>query len=275
MDYDENKFVRVKDLKNAAGQNKNLTDNLDNRTEILTYNNAWAHNSYCRGKNLGTQITDEQWAAIKAGKFADIYPNDYWNITMSDGKVHRLRVMGVQIYHSYKILLGNWTNHIVIRDETQAFHGINDTATAVGHIYNSYIYNTDFPAYLAMLEEAVGAEHVMPFRDYVADAISEESPYEVSHRIEVKDCKIFLPSYMNIMGDNTRFPFTGWKCVGSVYWPYFFYMGGYYQGFTADSYSKTQWTWVELSHRFYRDYNPTNPTNTGNMKPSPCFMLQG
>lgn len=41
---------------------------------------AGYHNSIYRGKNLGTAVTDEQWAAIKAGTFDDLFIGDYWKI---------------------------------------------------------------------------------------------------------------------------------------------------------------------------------------------------
>ena len=40
--------------------------------------NAGFHNSIYRGKNLGGTVTDEQWAAIKAGTFDDLFIGDYW-----------------------------------------------------------------------------------------------------------------------------------------------------------------------------------------------------
>ena len=39
---------------------------------------ATLHNSYYRGKNLGSNITEAQSAAIRAGTFEDLYLGDYW-----------------------------------------------------------------------------------------------------------------------------------------------------------------------------------------------------
>lgn len=51
---------------------------LNERTEILTYHNGTSHNARPRGKNLGSEYTAAQAAAIKAGTFLDLYPGDYW-----------------------------------------------------------------------------------------------------------------------------------------------------------------------------------------------------
>ena len=62
-------------------QVKNNTDAIDVRLEIQ--NNAGFHNSIYRGKNLGADVTDEQWAAIKAGTFDDLFIGDYWSKKIS------------------------------------------------------------------------------------------------------------------------------------------------------------------------------------------------
>ena len=53
---------------------------LDTMLRIMVPNGAGAHNATFRGKNLGTSVTSEQWAAIKAGTFKDLYLGDYWSI---------------------------------------------------------------------------------------------------------------------------------------------------------------------------------------------------
>ena len=45
----------------------------------LIYNGV-AHNGSYRGKYLGTSVTAEQYAAISAGTFEDLYIGDYWTI---------------------------------------------------------------------------------------------------------------------------------------------------------------------------------------------------
>lgn len=50
----------------------------DDLLRIMTAPNAGAHNAVYRGKALGGEVTDAQWAAIEAGLFNDLYIGDYW-----------------------------------------------------------------------------------------------------------------------------------------------------------------------------------------------------
>ena len=47
---------------------------------VLLYNNAGTHNSIYRGKNLGSAVTAEQYAAIKEGTFDDTGCEVLWEV---------------------------------------------------------------------------------------------------------------------------------------------------------------------------------------------------
>ena len=67
----------------TANFKKDLKEYMEGVNTILaqlTYDNAGAHNSIYRGKNLGTTVTEEQWEAISSGSFTDLYIGDYWVI---------------------------------------------------------------------------------------------------------------------------------------------------------------------------------------------------
>ena len=64
---------------------------------IIGANNAAAHNSIYRGKNLGTQFTAEMSANIKNGTFKDMYCGDYLVI---NGTAYR--------FMDFDYLLQNW-----------------------------------------------------------------------------------------------------------------------------------------------------------------------
>ena len=48
--------------------------------KLDTASGAGAHNSIYRGKYLGASVTAEQYSAIAAGTFDDLYIGDYWTI---------------------------------------------------------------------------------------------------------------------------------------------------------------------------------------------------
>ena len=250
--YDGNKVARVKDLKNAAGQNKNLTDNLNNRTEILTYNNAVSHNSYGRTKNLGTAITAAQVAAIRDGTFADLYPGDNWTLTI-DGTGHNVIVLGFNIMRVAGEGNGARRNHAAVR-LSAITRQINTTATCAGHIMNSELYKTTFPAFLTKLEAVVGAGNIVPFTDHVADSIDDDG--NVNHRTTVADCKLFMASYMNITGNNRNMANMGWEVAGQIQLPYYRHNNGAYSGRTSENMNATRWYSIINSERILSNYAP-------------------
>lgn len=65
---------------NLANQIQTLSDRT---THLESLDNAVSHNTIYRGKNLGSIITAEQYSAIGAGTFEDMYIGDYWEINGS------------------------------------------------------------------------------------------------------------------------------------------------------------------------------------------------
>ncbi len=191
---------------------------LDNRSGILTYNSAWAHNSYFRGKNLGTGITAEHLAAIKAGTFTDIYPGDYFT---KSGWTN-LEVLGCDPFLWQWVVNETWgmaRHHIAVRMVAWREWKMNETATTEGGLYNSYMHNTHFPAVLAAAEEiAGGAENIVPLWTRIADAVDETG--KPTHFIKSWE-KIFIPTTAELFGfvhANSSYP------EHKIQLPYYRYM---------------------------------------------------
>lgn len=71
----------------GAANNPFLEAGRDDLLRIMTAPNAGAHNAVYRGKALGREVTDAQWAALAAGSFDELYIGDYWT---KDGVNYRL-----------------------------------------------------------------------------------------------------------------------------------------------------------------------------------------
>ena len=98
-------------------------------------NNAGAHNSIFRGKNLGASVTVKQYADITNGSFEDMYIGDYWVI---GGVNWRIAAFNYYINTGDLLLPGN---HITIVPDTQLYaHVINDTNITTGGYTGSKIY---------------------------------------------------------------------------------------------------------------------------------------
>ena len=63
----------------GATNNPYLETSRDDLLRIMTAPNAGAHNTVYRGKRLGTEPTEAEYAAIDAGTFDDMYIGDYWD----------------------------------------------------------------------------------------------------------------------------------------------------------------------------------------------------
>lgn len=175
---------------------------LNDRTNILTYNNAGAHNSIYRGKNLGTAITAAQIAAVRNGTFTDIYPGDYWSLPI-DGTTTAY-VVGCNVNH--RLTQGNVKNHVLLwlRNSSWNF-SINDTDNVEGGFLNTKMYTEHFPYMLAKINEVIPDEYILPFLEEVSDSINSSN--NVAHYTAINNnltnntgLKIGLPSYTNIMG---------------------------------------------------------------------------
>ena len=107
---------------------------------VSIMDNAATHNMIYRGKNLGSSLTAEQAAAIKAGTFKDIYLGDYWQI----GGVDYL-VAGFDYWYQCGDTACT-THHVVIIPRN--------------HLFNS----------------AFGSAHILNHREHLTNAVSNGRP---------------------------------------------------------------------------------------------------
>ena len=150
---------------------------LNSITEILTHNNAGAHNAFYRGKSLGTAVTEDQWTVIGNGTFTDIYPGDYWTI---DDRVY---LVGGCDYWYGTGDTNCTTHHLIIipainliaPDGTNKLLNSTDTATGayVGtNFYKGTGNNTAKADCTSIIDSAFGSAHILTHREYLKNAIT-------------------------------------------------------------------------------------------------------
>ena len=146
------------------------------------YNNAGFHNSIFRGKSLGSSITAEQWAAIGAGTFEDLFIGDYWTVNSINWRIAAF---------DYWYRCGDTectTHHAVIVPDSNlknangsTTHFMNTSNTTAGAYVGSGFYsgknaddsaNTAKAECITMAENAFGAAHILSHRQLFANAIS-------------------------------------------------------------------------------------------------------
>lgn len=153
--------------KTAAETAATNAEDAAERAEALVYSGAGAHNSVYRGKNLGSSVTAEQYAAIAAGTFDDLYIGDYWTI----GGVN-YRIAAFDYY--YRCGDTEFTKHhiVVVPDTSLYNHVMNDTKTTTGAYVGSKMYTEGLEQAKTTINTAFSG-HVLSKRIYLSNAVSD------------------------------------------------------------------------------------------------------
>ena len=174
----------------------NSTKTLEEAMTILLADNAGAHNGIYRGKYLGSAVTDEQYAAISAGTFEDLYIGDYWTI---NGVNYRIAAF------DYYINCGDvncTTHHAVIVPDTALYNAtMNATNITTGGYVGSVMYKTNLATAKTTIKAAFSG-HVLSHRIYLTNAVSNgkasggawcDSEVDLMNEQMVYGCSVFSP----------------------------------------------------------------------------------
>lgn len=140
--------------------------------DALAAPNAGAHNAIYRGKYLGTSVTADQYSAISAGTFDDLFIGDYWTI---GGVNYRIAAF------DYWLRTGDTectTHHVVIvPDSNLTTAKMNDTSITTGGYVGSDIYtgnnsNTGLSTAKTTINSAFGSAHILTHRGLLTNAVS-------------------------------------------------------------------------------------------------------
>lgn len=137
------------------------------KVEPLTSANAGAHNAIYRGKFLGNRVTEEQYAAISAGTFDDLYIGDYWTI---GGVNYRIAAF------DYYLNSGDTactTHHVVLVPDTCLYNAaMNSTATTTGGYVGSAMYKNNLNQAKTTIKSAF-SDHVLKHRIRLTNAVAQ------------------------------------------------------------------------------------------------------
>lgn len=154
----------------TANFKKDLKEYMEGVNTILaqlTYDNAGAHNSIYRGKNLGTTVTEEQWEAISRGTFTDLYIGDYWVIGGVNWRIAAF---------DYYLNCGDTSftkHHAVIVPDTCLYNAqMNTTNVTTGAYKGSAMYTANLAQAKSTINSAFGSSHVLSHRIYLSNATS-------------------------------------------------------------------------------------------------------
>lgn len=133
--------------------------------------NAATHNMVYRGKALGTSVTSEQWAAIKAGTFKDLYLGDYWSIGGMD-----YIIAAFDYWYKCGDTACN-THHAVVIPRSQLYtYKFNPTNTTEGGYVGSDLYKNGLTQAKTTFNTAFGSAHILNHREFLVNAVTNGKP---------------------------------------------------------------------------------------------------
>lgn len=149
---------------------KGLQTDIDSVRNVLA-DGAAAHNCIYRGKNLGTSVTAEQYAAISSSKFTELYIGDYWVIK---GVTYRIAAFD----YYYNCGDTNFTkHHVVIVPDTSLYKAqMNTSNVTTGGYTGSAMYKSNLAQAKTTIKAAFGSAHVLTKRELLTNAVNGNTP---------------------------------------------------------------------------------------------------
>ena len=126
--------------------------------------NAGAHNSIFRGKNLGST---PDYANIANGTFKDMYIGDYWEINGINW-----RIAAFNYYSNTGDTLVPGNHVVIVPDESLYSHVMNDTNTTDGGYTGSKMYTEGLEQAKTIINNAFPG-HVVTFRAFLCNAVTD------------------------------------------------------------------------------------------------------
>lgn len=136
----------------------------------ISYPGAGSHNAIYRGKNLGTSVTEAQYAAISAGTFDDLYIGDYWVI---NGVTWRIADFDYYLHCGNS----NLTTHhaVIVPDTSLYYHVMNDSNVTTGGYVGSKMYTEGLEQAKTTIKAAFSG-HVLKHREFLVNATVDGKP---------------------------------------------------------------------------------------------------
>ena len=244
-------------LKNITFQNfvNQVNSSVEEKIAPLLFNNAGAHNCIYRGKNLGTSVTFEQWEAIAAGTFDNMYIGDYWVINDVT-----YRIAAFDYYYKTGGSVSCETHHVtLVPDRVMYNYCMNSSNVTTGGYYGSKMYSEGLVQAKTTINSAFGESHILNHRQILTNVVMNGIPSGCSWY----DSTVELMTEQNVYGSKVFTPTSDGLNVPSIptidksQYPLFAfnpYMQSNEQTFwLRDVVSNVHFAYVSISgHAYYR-----------------------
>lgn len=218
----ETEFDKMSDTVNQLdNSSEQINESLAYISELIMANNAATHNSIYRGKYLGTTVTDEQWAAIKAGTFDDLYIGDYWTI---NGVNWRIAAFDYYLNTGSTVCTDH---HVVIIPDTVLYNAqMNTSNTTSGGYVGSAMYTSNLAQAKTDINNAFGSSHILSHEMHFTSDVTNGYPSAGSNYTSTVDLMsepsvygsmIFTPTSTgtttphNYINDNSQYPLFAYR----------------------------------------------------------------
>ena len=147
-------------------------------------NNAGAHNAIYRGKNLGSAVTEAQWAAIQAGTFEDLFIGDYWVIGGVNWRIaafdYYLHTGDTECTAHHAVMVPDTTLYRAQMHNTSSgdYEGGSANTTEGGYV-GTDMYKSNLANAKTAVKNAFGS-HVLNHREFLTNSVTNGHPSGVS-----------------------------------------------------------------------------------------------
>lgn len=133
-------------------------------------NGASLHNSFFRGKNLGTMLSQSQIDAINNGSFDDLFIGDFWVINGIYWRIlHFDPFYGLGSLDSFSVAGNCSAHHIAVAPDSGLYLAFAGNGSTNGGYYNSLL-RTNLASATSTIENSFGADHIMTYNDTLSNA---------------------------------------------------------------------------------------------------------
>ena len=153
-------------------------------------NNAGAHNSIFRGRNLGTKVSDDQKKAIADGTFKDIFVGDFWKI---NGTTYRVAACDMYLNFGDNALKKH--HLVVVPDYNMYSEQMNDSNTTSGGYIGSKMWKTGLDKAKSTIRKDFGSL-LIKHRELLTNSTSGDEPNGWTW----VDCEVSLMNERQVFG---------------------------------------------------------------------------
>ena len=164
---------KITTLESGLESLEGLPGDVDDLTAMVLTNSAAVKNCFFEDKKIGTTITEEQSAAIKAGTFEGLAVGNYWE----NGGI-KYRIAGMDIFYMCGDNASLGHHVVVVPDKCiktgdgSTTHWMQDTDTTTGGYVNSKMFTDTLPNVILPIVEEIFGDHILQHRAILSNAVS-------------------------------------------------------------------------------------------------------